>query len=44
MLIAASAVPLLGERLAPTQWLGLALGAIGVLLVVAPRAFGGPAA
>ena len=44
MLIAASAVPLLGERLAPTQWLGLTLGAIGVLLVVAPRAFEGPAA
>jgi drug/metabolite transporter (DMT)-like permease len=44
LLIAASAVPLLGERLAPAQWLGLTLGAIGVLLVVVPRAFAGPAA
>jgi drug/metabolite transporter (DMT)-like permease len=44
LLIAVSAVPLLGERLAPRQWLGLALGAVGVLLVVAPRALAGPAA
>jgi drug/metabolite transporter (DMT)-like permease len=38
MLIALSAVPLLGERLSRRQWLGLALGAAGVVLVVAPRA------
>jgi drug/metabolite transporter (DMT)-like permease len=38
MLIALSAVPLLGERLRRSQWLGLALGAAGVVLVVAPRA------
>ena len=38
MLIALSAVPLLGERLRRRQWLGLALGAAGVVLVVAPRA------
>jgi len=44
LLIAISAVPLLGERLAPGQWLGLVLGAIGVILVVAPRALEGPAA
>ena len=37
MLIALSAVPLLGERLRPRQWLGLVLGAAGVALVVAPR-------
>jgi drug/metabolite transporter (DMT)-like permease len=44
MLIAVSAVPLLGERLGPGQWLGLILGAVGVALVVAPRALEGPAA
>lgn len=44
MLIAVSAVPLLGERLGPGQWLGLILGAVGVTLVVAPRALEGPAA
>ena len=44
MLIAVAAVPLLGERLRPRQWLGLALGAVGVVLVVAPRALEGPAA
>ncbi len=38
MLIALSAVPLLGERLSPRRWLGLVLGAAGVGLVVAPRA------
>jgi drug/metabolite transporter (DMT)-like permease len=38
MLIALAAVPLLGERLRPRQWLGLALGAAGVILVVVPRA------
>lgn len=40
MLIALSAVPLLGERLRPSQWLGLALGTAGVAIVVAPRALG----
>lgn len=44
MLIAVSAVPLLGERLGPRQWLGLILGAVGVALVVAPRTVEGPAA
>jgi drug/metabolite transporter (DMT)-like permease len=38
MLIALSAMPLLGERLRPAQWLGLVLGTVGVALVVAPRA------
>jgi drug/metabolite transporter (DMT)-like permease len=38
MLIAVSAVPLLGERLRPWQWLGLILGTVGVAMVVAPRA------
>ena len=44
MLIALSAVPLLGERLTPRQWLGLAMGAAGVVLVVAPRVLEGGAA
>jgi len=44
MLIAVAAVPILGERLAPRQWLGLALGAVGVVLVVAPRALEGSGA
>ena len=43
MLIALSAVPLLGERLRPSQWLGLLLGTAGVTLVVAPRALESPA-
>ena len=38
MLIAVSAVPLLGERLRPWQWIGLILGTVGVAMVVAPRA------
>jgi drug/metabolite transporter (DMT)-like permease len=38
LLIALLAIPVLGERLAPRQWLGLGLGCIGTLLVVAPRA------
>ena len=42
MLIAVSAVPLLGERLRPGQWLGLVLGTIGVAMVVAPRALESP--
>lgn len=41
MLIALAAMPLLGERLGPRQWLGLALGAVGVIMVVAPRALEG---
>jgi len=44
MLIALSAMPLLGERLGSRQWLGLALGAIGVIMVVVPRALEGSAA
>ena len=42
MLIALSAVPLLGERLRPSQWLGLILGTAGVAMVVAPRALASP--
>jgi drug/metabolite transporter (DMT)-like permease len=37
VLVAALALPLLGERLAPRQWLGLLLGVGGVVLVVAPH-------
>src|SRR5687767_8463948 len=44
MLIAVSAVPLLGERLSRRQWLGLVLGAVGVALVLAPRALESSAA
>ena len=43
LLVALAAVPLLGERLRPSQWLGLILGTLGVALVVAPRAMGSPA-
>ena len=38
MVIALLAGPVLGERMTRRQWTGLALGAIGVALVVAPRA------
>jgi len=37
VLVAALALPLLGERLRRLQWLGLALGVTGVVLVVAPH-------
>ncbi|HEX6082167.1 MAG TPA: DMT family transporter, partial [Methylomirabilota bacterium] len=43
MLVALAAVPLLGERLRASQGLGLVLGTLGVVLVVAPRALAGPA-
>ena len=43
MLIAIAGVPLLDERLRPRQALGLALGAVGVALVVVPRGLEGPA-
>jgi drug/metabolite transporter (DMT)-like permease len=43
MLVALAAVPLLGERLRASQWLGLILGTLGVALVVAPRALASPA-
>lgn len=43
MLVALAAVPLLGERLGASQWLGLVLGTLGVALVVAPRALASPA-
>ena len=36
-------VSLLGERLRPSQWLGLVLGTIGMAMVVAPRALASPA-
>jgi drug/metabolite transporter (DMT)-like permease len=42
LLIALAAVPLLGERLRSSQWLGLILGTLGVALVVAPRALESP--
>jgi len=38
MVIALLAGPVLGERMTRRQWAGLALGALGVALVVAPRA------
>jgi drug/metabolite transporter (DMT)-like permease len=38
MVIALLAGPVLGERMTRRQWAGLALGAVGVALVVAPRA------
>ena len=37
VLVAVLAVPLLAERLRQIQWVGLALGVAGVVLVVAPR-------
>lgn len=37
VLVAALALPLLGERLARRQWLGLVLGVVGVALVVGPH-------
>jgi drug/metabolite transporter (DMT)-like permease len=43
MLIALSAVPLLGECLRPSQWLGLVLRSVGVAMVVAPRVLESPA-
>jgi drug/metabolite transporter (DMT)-like permease len=42
VLTALAAGPLLGERLAPLQWLGIALGFAGVVLVVAGK-WGGTA-
>ena len=44
VLTALGAALLLGERVRPTQWAGLALGLIGVVLVVARKVQGGPAA
>lgn len=38
LVIALAGGPLLDERLRPRQWLGIALGFAGVLLVVGPRA------
>jgi drug/metabolite transporter (DMT)-like permease len=37
VLTAILAWPLLGERIAPRHWAGLAIGLVGALLVVAPR-------
>jgi len=37
VLVAALALPLLGERLVRLQWVGLVLGVAGVVLVVGPR-------
>ena len=42
VLVAALAVRLLGERLMARQWLGLAVGVLGVGMVVAPGLAGGP--
>jgi drug/metabolite transporter (DMT)-like permease len=36
LLTAALAIPLLHERIAPLQWMGIAVGFVGVSLVVAP--------
>ena len=44
VLIALGASLLLGERVRATQWAGLALGLAGVVLVVARKVQGGPAA
>lgn len=41
LLTAALAGPLLGERIGRTQWAGLALGLLGVALVIAGRESGG---
>lgn len=41
LLVAAVAAPLLGERVGWRQWLGLALGILGVWLVVAEKLEGG---
>jgi drug/metabolite transporter (DMT)-like permease len=37
LLVAALAVPLLGERVARVQWIAIAVGLAGVLLMLAPR-------
>ena len=42
LLTALLAWPLLGERLRPLQWLGLVLGAAGVVLIVGLAAAGSP--
>ena len=44
VLTALGAALLLGERVRPTQWAGLALGLAGVVLVVARKVEGGPTA
>lgn len=41
LLVGAVAAPLLGERVGPRHWLGLALGLLGVALVVAEKLEGG---
>ncbi|MEQ9643375.1 MAG: DMT family transporter [Alphaproteobacteria bacterium] len=40
LIIALLAVPMLGERLGWKAWVGLVLGAVGVAIVVAPKALG----
>lgn len=37
LLTAALAIPLLHERLAPRQWLGIAVGVAGIALIVSPK-------
>lgn len=44
LLTALLAAPLLGERVTARQWGGIAVGFVGVLLVLAPRLAGVPAA
>ena len=44
LLVAAVAGLLLGERVSPRRWLGLALGLVGVVLVLADKLKGGTAA
>lgn len=41
VVVAALAQPLLGERLGRLQWLGMALGVVGVVMVLAPGLSGG---
>lgn len=41
VVVAALAHPFLGERLGPVQWAGMALGVLGVVLVLAPGLSGG---
>jgi drug/metabolite transporter (DMT)-like permease len=43
LIIALLAMPVLGERLGARAWLGLALGAAGVAIVIVPKLLGTPA-
>jgi drug/metabolite transporter (DMT)-like permease len=43
LVVAACAVPVLGQRIGPREWLGLAVGLVGVGLVVGGKVHGGGA-